>query len=209
MPNFSNFANKDKNVRGREIKNKANKKLDKILLSDFDTNIVNLNDAIDYANRFAYSPNEGPFYYFHNGDCANFVSQIMLASGRDTTQSWWHRITKDWTENYTHKHAPAWSLVNTFVYYFGVSNSTLSHREFSTILSSGSIITFDSSDDGDLDHVAFVTQSDNYISDYNGYSYFDYKVAQHTRNYHAWTSSSENNWEKIEDNGGRYGLVRR
>lgn len=212
FPNYTKFANKIKNVRGVELKEDFSNifiKQDFKEIRSSDTNIVNLSDAVNYAQRFAYNPNEGPFYYFHNGDCANFVSQIMQSSGRPTTAGWWHRITKDWLGNYVHEHAPAWSMVNTFVHYFGVSNSTKSNREFSAILSAGSIIAFDSSDDGDWDHVAFVTESDNYIGTYSGYTYFDYKVAQHTRNYHAWTSSSENNWEKIGSNGGRYALVRR
>jgi hypothetical protein len=42
---------------------------------------------------------------------------------------------------------------------------------------------------------------------YNGSTYYDYKVAQHTNNYHAWTSSSTNGWETLTN--VTYARVRR
>lgn len=58
---------------------------------------------------------------------------------------------------------------------------------------------------GDWDHVAFVVAADNYKSDYSGKTYYDYKVAQHTSNYLAWTSSEKNGWENLS---GRYAIIR-
>lgn len=57
--------------------------------------------------------------------------------------------------------------------------------------------------------MAFVTDKKTTQSTYNGKKYYDYKVAQHTSNYHAWTSSSTNGWENLEDNGYTYGIIRR
>ena len=59
--------------------------------------------------------------------------------------------------------------------------------------------------DGNWDHIGFVV--DKKRTKTNGY--YDYKVAQHTSDYLAWTSSSTNNWENQGANGGTYGRVRR
>lgn len=69
----------------------------------------------------------------------------------------------------------------------------------------GDIIANDDDSDGDWDHVGFVVVADNYADWYSGKLYYDYKVAQHTRNYLEWTSSSNNNWET---SGGKYAIVR-
>lgn len=52
----------------------------------------------------------------------------------------------------------------------------------------------------------FVTKRDSSAG--SSYGYIDYKVAQHTTDYHAWASSSTNGWET--NNGkGTYAIVRR
>ena len=56
------------------------------------------------------------------------------------------------------------------------------------------------------EHMAFVTAVDNYVG--NSYRYYDYKVVQHTNNYHLWTSNSGNGWEDVGSDGGRYGRIR-
>ncbi|MEG0576879.1 MAG: hypothetical protein RR500_03395 [Bacilli bacterium] len=60
--------------------------------------------------------------------------------------------------------------------------------------------------DGSWDHIAYVVADNHYVGNYG---YYDYRVAQHTTNYVAWTSSSTNNWEHIGSQGGTYGRVRR
>ena len=54
-------------------------------------------------------------------------------------------------------------------------------------------------------YMGFVT--DRKTTQLNGY--YDYRVAQHTSNYHEWTSSSKNGWENVGKDGGTYGRVRR
>lgn len=73
-------------------------------------------------------------------------------------------------------------------------------------MSNGTFVVADFQNDGDWDHCGFVTQRDNYVG--SSYGYYDYKIAQHTSNYHAWASSSENNWENIGNDGGKYARVR-
>ncbi|MCZ7406834.1 amidase domain-containing protein [Parvimonas micra] len=216
MPNSSKYSNKylksnvkieaeiEKDLKNSKIKSSG-------MLRVAPTNLPNQRAAIDYAKRYATNPNTSKYYYFSRGDCANFVSQIFEAGGRKQivysggytkkAGGWWH-ITNP------HRHSPAWSLANTFVCYFGTHVTTKNHRVFTAQLNPGTVIAFDSADDGDWDHVAYVTDSDNYTANYNGKYYYDYKVAQHTKNYNEWTSSSKNNWEKIEDIGGRYAVVR-
>lgn len=209
LPSYSKFANKIKDVKGTEINSLLEGSLFKLKgTKNFGDNILDVNKAVEYAMRYAYSPNKN-FHFFHNGDCANFVSQIMKASGKQLTDDWWCRFSKDNFGNYVAvEHSRAWSFANDFVHHFGVYYSTKSHKSFSTGLGYGTIIAFDSSDDGDWDHIAFVTATDNELGTYNGYTYFDYEVAQHTKNYLEWTSTPINNWEKIENYGGRYAVIR-
>lgn len=209
LPSYSKFANKIKDVRGTEINSLLEGSLFKLKgTKNFGDNILDVNKAVEYAMRYAYSPNKN-YYSFYTGDCANFVSQIMKASGKQLTDDWWCRFSKDAFGNYVVvEYSRAWSFANDFVHHFGVYYSTKSHKSFSTGLGYGTIIAFDSSDDGDWDHIAFVTAADNELGTYNGYTYFDYEVAQHTKNYLEWTSTPINKWEEIENYGGRYAVIR-
>lgn len=38
---------------------------------------------------------------------------------------------------------------------------------------------------------------DSYKATYNGRVYYDFKVAQHTTDYHLWVSNNSNNWEVL------------
>ncbi|QRG86710.1 amidase domain-containing protein [Bulleidia sp. zg-1006] len=56
---------------------------------------INVVPAISYAHAHATSPNTSAYHYFHRGDCANFVSQILEASGvsqvvyNNVNSGWW------------------------------------------------------------------------------------------------------------------------
>ena len=63
---------------------------------------------------------------------------------------------------------------------------TTNHKKFSTNINKGTIIAEDWGNDGHWDHIGFVTAVDNHIGNYG---YRDYKVAQHTNNYHLQTNS--------------------
>ena len=65
-------------------------------------------------------------------------------------------------------------------------------------------ICLDIYNDLDWDHVGFVVEVDNYLTD----GYYDYRVAQHSDNYLAWTSSDINNWEQYAGYS-TYGIIRK
>ena len=54
--------------------------------------------------------------------------------------------------------------------------------------------------------MGFVTAKGRYSI---GLGYTDYKVAQHTHNYHRWVSDTNNNWENVGADGGTYARIRR
>lgn len=169
------------------------------LYSYFDTQ-----EAIRYARSHSTNPNTYDYDYF-SADCTNFVSQIMEAGGisqDDNLQypwvGWWHE--KDGNAHY---HSRSWTVANDFARYFGIDYSNSSHFRFSANVEPGVVILIDSHSDGSWDHAGFVVDADNYLTD----GYYDYFVAQHTRNYLAWTSTSENGWEFEEGYGSTYGII--
>lgn len=171
---------------------------------------IDLERAVSYASQYAENPNEPDYYYFSHGDCANFVSQILEYSGvrqeiYDSEYSgWWHKYNPDaWF--FKHKHSRSWTKADVFARYMGVVFTDTNHKKFSENVFRGSFIAYDKENDGDWNHMAFVTATDNYIG---SYGYYDYKVAQHTSNYHKWTSNTDNHWEDIGKDGGKYGRVR-
>lgn len=147
---------------------------------------INAKPAIAYATKYANNPNTTDYYYFRHGDCTNFVSQILEASGvsqevYDSVHSgWWHKYNPNaWWDK--HKHSRSWTIADTFARYMGVILTRTNHRNFSAYVHKGSIIAGDWTNDGDWEHLAFVTAADNYVG---SYGYYDYRVAQHTSNYH-------------------------
>ena len=56
----------------------------------------------------------------------------------------------------------------------------------------------DTDKDGDFDHLGFVTKTDNYEAQYGNKTFYDYKVAQHSRDYYAWASWKINSWADVE-----------
>ena len=91
----------------------------------------------------------------------------------------------------------------------GIGYKTTSHYNFSANIQKGDFIAIDEDNNGQADHMGFVVARDSYSDNYSGKTYYDYKVAQHTNNYCAWTSSSANGWENAENNGQTYFRVRR
>ena len=87
-------------------------------------------------------------------------------------------------------------------------------------LREGDFISYDKYNDGAWDHMGYVTDTSGVLKthtwEYNGedgnYSglvnYYNFRVAQHTTNYHAWASGDTNNWEKLVENGARFGRIR-
>lgn len=169
----------------------------------------NISDGISYATKYATSPNTSDYKKF-SSDCTNFTSQILENGGvaqekyDDEAKGWWH-TKSEIAFITTHKHSISWIRADTFAKYMGVGYTTTSHSSFSKNIAKGDFIAADFENDGDWNHMGFVT--DKKSSQSNGY--YDYKVAQHTSNYHAWASSSTNGWDTIAGDGGKYGRVRR
>jgi hypothetical protein len=175
-----------------------------------------LQNAIYYATT--YYQNYNPNYYHFNKDCTNFVSQILEYAGiaqvdyyPDEHSGWWHRVVYILFIK-THKHSRSWSVADVFARYMGVSNarsmtSDLDFRLFTGDISTGDFITADWENDGIWDHMGFVTQRDSYEGLYGTMTYYDFRVAQHSNDYLAWTSSSTNGWDIYA--GRKYAIVRK
>lgn len=174
---------------------------------------IDVDDAVTYATDYATSYNT-PEYDKFSSDCTNFASQILEAGGvsqedysPDETKGWWHTRKKVlWW--YDHDHSISWIRADTFAKYMGVGYKTKVHKDFSENLQKGDFIAYDKSSDGDWDHIGFVTDIGGTVIE-DGKTYTNYKVAQHTRNYHAWVNDDTNGWETLEDKGYTYGRVRR
>ena len=168
--------------------------------------------AVDYAQTYATSPNTPRYHRFNNGDCTNFVSQILENAGvkqvvYDSEYSgWWHTRTSGFLGlGYNHKHSRSWTMADTFCRYMGVGYTTTSNVLFAENIVAGCCIAADFDSDGDWDHMGFITHSDLSAG---SYGYRDYRVAQHTPNYIAWASTTNNNWEVVGSDGGTYARVR-
>ena len=159
-------------------------------------------DAIEYATAHATNRNKTDYHSFSNGDCTNFVSQIIENAGVNQVvyeseySGWWHKKTKNWLGITTHKHSRSWTMADTFTRYMGVYYSTKSHYNFSANIVAGSIIALDKKGDGDWDHMGFVTDRKSTVGNVG---YYNYKVAQHTSDYHEWAATSKCGWDEQSD----------
>lgn len=171
------------------------------------------NNGVSYASKWATMDNTS--YQGFGKDCTNFASQILVASGVSMVNTgkestgWWYTRNGSWVgANWitTHKYSISWVNANTFARYMGVGYKTNNHYNFSANIKKYDFIAYDKGSDGGWDHIGYVTADDTYVG---SYGYYDYKVAQHTTNYHAWTSSSINKWETLQNQGYTYGRVRR
>lgn len=175
---------------------------------------IHVPSAVTYATNHATSPNKSAYDYFPKGDCANFTSQILEATGvsqvvSDSVYSgWWHKKTKNILGITTHKQSHSWSLADTFSRYMGIGYKTTDHESFSSNLQKGDFIAADFNNDGKWDHMGFVTEIGGGLCTPNG-NYTNYRVAQHTTNYHEWVTSDKNGWETVGKDGGKYARVRR
>jgi hypothetical protein len=163
-----------------------------------------------YAANWAVNPNWSKYAVFAQ-DCTNFASQIWEASGAKQQvyaseySGWWHRTSGYWLNSQyvtTHTHSISWIRADTFARYIGVKYKTRDHKSFARSITQYEFIAYDRTGDGSWDHIGYITAKDNYIG---SYGYYDYKVAQHSNNYHAWTSSSTNKWDTLGSSGYVYG----
>lgn len=168
---------------------------------------LNVAKASEYANRHATNRNSA-YYSFSNGDCTNFMSQILEYSGvrqvvYDSEHSgWWHKTSTNWLGWVTHTHSRSWTMADTFSRYMGVTVKTTDISAWANGLREGDFIALDKTNDGSWDHMGYVTAKSTtsyaMVEDpIRGLCFDipDVKVAQHTSDYNAWLSSSTNGWE--------------
>ncbi len=137
----------------------------------------NKSNAINYAKKHATNRNSS--YKSLDLDCTNFASQILRAGGWSYTATWRYSSLKI---------PKTWSRADYFVKYWSKYDSTTwgSFNTLTTYVRGGDFITYDSSRDGDWDHVAFVTARSSSYYRQNGRKYYSTKIAQHTSDYHKW-----------------------
>ena len=84
------------------------------------------------------------------------------------------------------------------------TNRMSNHTEFSSVIDKGDFIASDKANDGNWDHMGFVTNKDNTYRYYSNGDYYNYEVAQHTEGYIKW--ADKNGWPMT---GGALGRARR
>ena len=171
----------------------------------------NLTNARTYAQTY-YNTRNSEYPDYGNEDCTNFASQILHAGGKSYVggpvngeeYGWWYHLASSNPKVYSA--SISWRRANTFANYWGVDYSVKSHRSFANYLQPGDFIAFDRNSDGDWNHIGFVCYKDATERTYNGKTYYDYKVAQHSSNYYSYAST--NGWPSSEDKNETYGVIR-
>lgn len=132
-----------------------------------------LTKANNYAKRWAYSPNPQYVYFRENGDCANFVSQIMKAGG--------FRENAEWRYN-AGRPTRAWSVANDLANRFGVTRKATSLSTFTSRAVVGRPVG--AHNGRRVYHVGYVMGKGGYAT-YRGESYRALTIAQHSGNYYG------------------------
>lgn len=156
--------------------------------------------AINYAISWYYrfNPNYRNFTG-SGGDCINFVSQAIHAGGRPMSPLWHHQKTAlggDGPFGFTS--SPSWTRVGNFLSHWGSSVSSPDFQRISTFLRPGDVLLVDFGSDRNPDHSGLVTTIGGTISGYT-----NFKIAQHTSEYHDW-ASNKSGWRSR----GYYWIVR-
>lgn len=128
----------------------------------------NYDAAISYARRHATKYNRAYKSFTGNGqgDCANFVSQILVAGGKKFTGPW---------RPYTDQWVNADKLQNAMY----ATRAYRTFRQGAAAATIGDVFFIDFEDDDDYDHVGFIV----------GKNGNNLEIAQHTKNYVAWTNT--------------------
>lgn len=180
----------------------------------------NITDGTAYAVKWATKRNTASYPDYSSGsgggDCANFASQIMIAGGikmhEDTSVSkgWWCKAIGTVNPGTSYSSSLSWRVATS-------GNVTNNFAKFSAKVKAGDFITFDEANDGNWDHVGYITATGKtgtypYL-DKDGSrkekAYTNFCVAQHSKDYYAWVNSRENGWEVMDDGTTQYGIVRR
>jgi hypothetical protein len=110
------------------------------------------------------------------GDCANFVSQTLIARGWKMTDEWYnHDAAQDWS--------PAWGYVPAMDKYFEANAKALGLTQYPfdkrSKIAVGDVIMFDWDHDGSYDHVEIVSKVIDTTVD--GKKHVDVKMAGHNK----------------------------
>lgn len=154
------------------------------------TSTVDVAAMTNYATRF-YSIVNPQYGYWSSADCTNFASQILYAGGKEIEPLW-----KPYTT--------VWVNANSFANHFKTRLQTTSVTTFAANLNAGDFAFLDFENDGVYDHTGYVTAIGSTVT-VNGYTFRNFKIAQHTSNYHEWASSSNCNWEL---NTGKFAIMK-
>lgn len=160
-----------------------------------------ISKAVSYANSYAMTYNSA--FPQLKKDCTNFTSQVLYKGGKGQTATWY--CFKEGGKWYYTKR---WTTANNFANFCGVDTTTSSHKTFASKLKKGDFIVEDKANDGSWDHAAFVTAVASSYSATLGYK--NYKVAQHTKNYLAWASSTTCGWDALKTDypNCKFGIIR-
>ncbi len=189
--------------------------------------VRNISAGVSYAQTYAiYNNSINKYYNFGGTDCTNFTSQILEAMGvvqvtsptDDVNVGWWHKVKTylnpyTYQNEYTHTHSASFIRVSSFILKFGLYASYTDFKIFSQNVKVGDIIILDSNNDNSWDHVGFVTAISTTLGTYTdedgkSRSYYNFKVAQHSNNYHLQVNDNNNDWEKSSGTG-RFAILAR
>lgn len=95
----------------------------------------------------------------------------------------------------------------------GVGTRNYNIAQLGNTVVKGDFIEADWYGDGSWDHISFVNAVDVVVGTYNHgkgkyYTYKDFKVAQHSGNYHLWVSNTGSNYETF-NSGQVVAIIRR
>lgn len=165
----------------------------------------NVSSANTYAVNNAYNNNSSTYGYISGGDCANFCSQILIAGGETMVDSfpniyagWWHNNTLG-----VHTYSRTWTWADKFVRYHQYSSfQTTSYSTFTRWLAPGCFIGYEDDNDGQWNHVAYVT----FVENTKTSGYYDHLIAQHSGNYYKWASVS--GWPALNNGSTVFIIIR-
>lgn len=178
------------------------------LLAYSGNSAFSVSKGITYAKKYAVNRNTA-YTSFSGSDCTNFTSQIKRAGGVADHVEWssgpnpYVKRDNSWYYTNANNYGTIWVNANKFAKFFGVKSTTKNFNTLSTKIKKGSFIGYDKTGDGGWDHMAFVTVKTESKKTTNGVTYYDFKVAQHSSNYHAYVSDEANGWEKLKKDNSK------
>lgn len=136
-----------------------------------------LDAAVAYARKHATKYNRAYKSFTDNGegDCANFVSQILVAGGKKFTGSW-----RPYTDQWVNADALR-----------GAMAKTVKFRNFQSLVNAaviGNVIFYDDDGDDVYIHAGFIVDKNR----------SNLEIAQHTNNYVAWTNGQARRWKRAQ-----------